>query len=68
MTVISEAIDCDVHPSVPSVGVLLPYLEEHWRDHVTYRGFDDLELTYAMWRNPFSSGERTSECIAAENP
>ena len=35
-------VDCDVHPSVPSLQALLPYLEEHWREIVTTRGMDEL--------------------------
>jgi predicted TIM-barrel fold metal-dependent hydrolase len=54
MSVLSQAIDCDIHPSVPSAKVLMPYLDEHWRDHISYRGFEDLELTYNMWRSPFA--------------
>ena len=27
-----HAIDCDVHPTVPSVKALLPYLDDFWRD------------------------------------
>ena len=42
------AIDCDVHVSVPSTKVLLPYLDEHWREHVEVRGIEDLELMYAV--------------------
>jgi hypothetical protein len=26
------AIDCDVHPSVPGIAALLPYLDDYWRD------------------------------------
>jgi predicted TIM-barrel fold metal-dependent hydrolase len=35
-------IDCDIHPSVPSLAALLPYLEEHWREMVVARGMDEL--------------------------
>jgi predicted TIM-barrel fold metal-dependent hydrolase len=31
------AIDCDVHPSVPDTAVLLPYLDDYWRDQVVNR-------------------------------
>ena len=37
------AIDCDVHPAVPGMRALLPYLEEHWREQVTMRGIDGLD-------------------------
>jgi uncharacterized protein len=40
----SEAtIDCDVHPAVPGVQALLPYLDEHWRATVVERGIDSLD-------------------------
>ena len=35
-------IDCDIHPSVPNLHALLPYLEDHWRDMVIARGMDEL--------------------------
>jgi uncharacterized protein len=34
-------IDCDVHPTVPGMKVLLPYLDDHWREAVARRGIDD---------------------------
>ena len=30
-------IDCDVHPTVPSMKVLLPYLDEHWQEAMVER-------------------------------
>lgn len=42
-----QAIDCDVHPTVPSIKSLLPYLDEYWRDSVVERGIESLEtITY----------------------
>ena len=38
----SGAIDCDIHPNVPSLKALLPYLDEHWREVVVARGMDEL--------------------------
>jgi predicted TIM-barrel fold metal-dependent hydrolase len=38
-----KSIDCDVHPNVPGMQALLPYLEEFWRDSVEDRGIDSLE-------------------------
>jgi predicted TIM-barrel fold metal-dependent hydrolase len=38
-----EAIDCDVHPSVPDIKALTPYLDEHWRESVEGRGIPSLE-------------------------
>ena len=37
------AIDCDVHPSVPGMQALLPYLDDHWRTSVQERGIDALD-------------------------
>ena len=34
------AIDCDIHPALPSTHVLLPYLDEYWRAHVQMRGLE----------------------------
>lgn len=36
-------IDCDLHPAVPGLKTLLPYLADHWRDSVVQRGLHDLE-------------------------
>ncbi len=36
------AIDCDIHPSVPSLSALLPYMNRHWRDMVETRALDEL--------------------------
>lgn len=37
-------IDCDIHPGVPSVNVLLPYMDEYWQEQFVSRGIDDLDL------------------------
>src|SRR3954469_1777937 len=34
------AIDCDIHPAVPSTKVLLPYLSDYWRDQFLNRHID----------------------------
>ena len=39
-----DAIDCDVHPAVPSTRALLPYFDEYWRDAIVARGIDRLNL------------------------
>jgi hypothetical protein len=36
-------IDCDVHPGVPGMQALLPYLDDHWRTSVVERGIDSLD-------------------------
>ena len=35
-------IDCDIHPAVPAITALLPYLDDHWRDTVQQRGVHEL--------------------------
>ncbi|GAC1341342.1 MAG: amidohydrolase family protein [Acetobacteraceae bacterium] len=37
-------IDCDVHPALPGLPALLPYLEPYWREQVVVRGIDGLDL------------------------
>ncbi len=37
------AIDCDIHPSVPDVKALLPYMDEFWQESFTARGIDGLD-------------------------
>ena len=34
------AIDCDLHPAMPSVAALMPYLDEYWRDQLANRHID----------------------------
>src|SRR5262249_18961071 len=47
MTGALTAIDCDVHPTVPDMTALLPYLDAFWRATVVERGINSLEtVTY----------------------
>lgn len=34
------AIDCDIHPVLPSVKLLLPHLDDYWREHILRRGLE----------------------------
>ncbi len=47
-------IDCDLHPTVPRLGALLPYLDEVWRDNVVRRGIEPLVPILYPTRNPLS--------------
>lgn len=47
-------IDCDLHPVVPSIKALLPYLDDHWRETVIRRGIEDLTTISYPSRNPLS--------------
>lgn len=37
-------IDVDLHPALPGCMTLLPHLDAHWREVITGRGLDDLDL------------------------
>lgn len=39
----SGLIDCDVHPAVPGLGALMPYLPEPWAEVLTTRGMHELD-------------------------
>ena len=39
---VAGGVDCDLHPAVPHLTSLLPYLDDYWRDQVTTRGMTDL--------------------------
>ena len=48
------AIDCDVHPAVPTMSALLPYLPRHWAEIVTARGIGDLDSVAYPNNSPLS--------------
>lgn len=48
-------IDCDVHPTVPKLSALFPYLEDVWRENATRRGFDELVTISYPTVNPLTS-------------
>jgi uncharacterized protein len=71
-------IDCDIHPSIPGLDALLPYLPVHWQEMVRVRGVGELNsISYPAnapitarpdWRpgtgKPAASLERIrSECL-----
>jgi uncharacterized protein len=39
---VAGRIDCDIHPAVPSLKALLPYLDDYWRETVAQRGVHEL--------------------------
>src|SRR5688572_26640928 len=53
----SGAIDCDIHPAVPGLRTLVPYLDEYWADQVIARGIDrqNLDLTSYPSTTPLAS-------------
>ncbi|HEY7578838.1 MAG TPA: amidohydrolase family protein [Acetobacteraceae bacterium] len=69
-------IDCDLHPAVPALAALMPYLDEMWRETVARRGLDELNtIAYPAnsplsaredWRHPTGRPASTLERLAAE--
>jgi uncharacterized protein len=57
MSITSGPIDCDIHPVVPSIQTLMPYLDDHWRETVIRRGIEDLTTISYPTRNPLSFRE-----------
>jgi predicted TIM-barrel fold metal-dependent hydrolase len=50
----SAVIDCDLHPTVPSLQALLPYLDDVWRDNVVRRGIEELVTISYPTTNPLT--------------
>src|ERR1043166_3718589 len=48
-------VDCDLHPAVPHLTSLLPYMNDYWRDQVTTRGMTDLGSQSYPTNSPISS-------------
>ena len=42
-------VDCDLHPAVPDMSVLLPYLDDYWREMVEVRALDRLNLSLTSY-------------------
>ncbi len=36
-------VDCDIHPAVPGMKALLPYMPEHWQEWLVVRGMHELD-------------------------
>ena len=49
------AIDCDIHPSVPGLKALLPYMEPHWAETLTQRGMHELDSISYPNRGPLTA-------------
>ncbi|SDC25860.1 amidohydrolase family protein [Belnapia rosea] len=45
-------IDCDLHPMVPDMRALTPYMDEFWRDQVEERGITTLDTQSWPVRSP----------------
>ena len=38
------AIDCDIHPGVPDIKALLPYMNDFWQESFVARGIDGFDM------------------------
>jgi predicted TIM-barrel fold metal-dependent hydrolase len=47
-------IDCDVHPTVPGLAALLPYLDPMWREMAVRRGMEELNTISYPSVNPLT--------------
>src|ERR1700686_5643447 len=52
---IAGGVDCDLHPAVPHLTSLLPYLNDYWCDQVTTRGMTDLVSQSYPLNSPITS-------------
>jgi uncharacterized protein len=43
------AVDCDLHCAVPDMSVLVPYLDDYWREMVRVRALDRLNLSLTSY-------------------
>jgi len=44
MASLNGAIDCDIHPGVPELKALLPYMEPFWQESFVARGLDGFDM------------------------
>ena len=51
-------IDCDIHPAVPNLKALHPYLSDHWRDTIIQRGVSELESIAYPANSPLTVAPR----------
>lgn len=42
--IIDGAIDCDIHPGVPEISALLPYMEPFWQESFVARGLSGFDM------------------------
>jgi hypothetical protein len=69
---ISGAIDCDIHPGVPELKALLPYMNEFWQESFVARGLDGFDMMSYPLGAPITcrpdwrvKGERPGASLAA---
>ena len=67
MSTSAGPIDCDIHPNVPDVRTLMPYLPDYWCEQATTRGINTLDLNAYPPKTPLYAREdwRTAKEKAA---
>lgn len=72
MTAQGKIIDCDVHPAVTGLQALLPYFDDYWRDFVSARELNGMDLGLYRPSLPISGrpdwrteGERAALSVGA---
>lgn len=65
----ATAIDCDIHPGVPSIKALLPYMNDYWREAFISRGQDNFQPASYPPNAPLScrADWREGDAIPASN-
>jgi len=62
------AIDCDIHAAVPNARVLLPHLDEYWREHILRRGLERNDFETSAYPAGAPINARPDWCPAAGLP
>src|ERR1700758_657176 len=52
---VAGGVDCALHPAVPHLTSLVPYLDDYWRDQATRRGMSDLTSQSYPPNSPISA-------------
>lgn len=52
---VTQSIDCDIHPAMPTTKLLLPFLDEYWANQIVVRGIDGLNLASYAPRLPLTA-------------
>jgi hypothetical protein len=62
------AIDCDLHPAVPGMQALVPYLDDYWQEIVAVRALDKLNFSLTSYPQGTPLACRPDWRTAADKP
>lgn len=62
---VHKGVDCDVHPAVPNLKALFPYLDDYWRESFIERGIPGFEANTYPPNVPLSQRPDWKEARAA---